>query len=160
MTLEEKEIAQAEMYEQMAASCSDCMYSEKSITDMPCCACYGYDMFVSCEPYDEGVAKKYDGWFEEVCGVCQQTRIVHDDPHTNLGNPGFICSGCQEDRNRCEGMWGPGMTPKPVFKCSEVDMGDNYCYFLERIVNPVKGSCMGCPKQWVIDEGYYKQKKV
>ena len=41
-------------------------------------------------------------WFEEVCGVCGQIKHVHDDLDTNLGNPGFICFKCQQERNRLQ----------------------------------------------------------
>lgn len=86
--------------EKESHSCLQCMYGEKNTDEMPCCECVGYSMFVNCRPYDEDVAVKYDGWFEEVCGVCRRVRIVHDDPETNLDNPGFICLKCQEDRER------------------------------------------------------------
>ena len=82
--------------------CFQCMYGEKGINEMPCCECTDHNLFVNCRPYDEDLATKYDGWFKEVCGVCGQIRNVHDDPDTNLGNPGFICFRCQEERHRLQ----------------------------------------------------------
>lgn len=102
MTIEDKQLAQEEMYEQEAHSCFQCMYGEKNVNEMPCCECHSHSMFVNCRPYDEDIATKYDGWFEEVCGTCLQTRLVHDDMQTDPGNPGFICSKCQEELNRSQ----------------------------------------------------------
>ena len=82
--------------------CAQCMYGEKDFNEMPCCECTDHSLFVNCRPYDESVSKMYDGWFEEVCGVCQQIRNVHNDPNTDLGNPGFICLRCQEEQNKLD----------------------------------------------------------
>ena len=44
----------------------------------------------------------YDEWFEEVCGTCQREKLVHVDMRDTLGDPGFICRKCEEDRQDFE----------------------------------------------------------
>jgi len=43
-----------------------------------------------------------DEYFEEMCWICGQVKLVHDDERTNLGNPGFICKECEDERNDYE----------------------------------------------------------
>lgn len=43
-----------------------------------------------------------DEWFEEVCGTCQREKLVHVDMRDTLGDPGFICRKCEEDRQDFE----------------------------------------------------------
>lgn len=40
--------------------------------------------------------------FVEVCGSCKQEKYVHNDPCTNLSNPGFICDACDLTRQEAE----------------------------------------------------------
>lgn len=44
----------------------------------------------------------YDEWFEEVCGTCQREKLVHVDMRDTLGDPGFICRKCEENRQDFE----------------------------------------------------------
>lgn len=46
--------------------------------------------------------KEGDEWFEEVCGTCQKVKLVHDDERDTLGNPGFICEQCENNREDFE----------------------------------------------------------
>lgn len=41
---------------------------------------------------------KVDEWFVEVCGICTQTKIVHDDKTSKFDNPSFICKECEDLR--------------------------------------------------------------
>lgn len=34
--------------------------------------------------------------FEEYCWRCGQIKMVHVDPRTNFGDPGFICDDCEK----------------------------------------------------------------
>ena len=44
-------------------------------------------------------------YFEEICGLCGKCKMVHDDPLTNLGNPGFVCKECEEKRDMVFSKW-------------------------------------------------------
>ena len=44
----------------------------------------------------------YEEWFEEVCGTCNKVKLVHNDIRDTLGDPGFICRKCEENRQDFE----------------------------------------------------------
>ena len=46
--------------------------------------------------------KNNDEWFVEVCGTCQKIKLVHDDIRETLGDPGFICKKCEDNRKDFE----------------------------------------------------------
>lgn len=57
----------------------------------------GDEMLGVCEECaEEGIVK----WFEEVCWICNKIKTVHVDERTTLEDPGFICSKCEEYRDR------------------------------------------------------------
>lgn len=45
------------------------------------------------------VNQKDDEWFEEICWICQNIKLVHNDEKTSLEDPGFICEECENKRN-------------------------------------------------------------
>ena len=44
----------------------------------------------------------YEEWFEEVCGTCNKVKLVHNEIRDTLGDPGFICRKCEENRQDFE----------------------------------------------------------
>lgn len=42
------------------------------------------------------------GWFEEMCWICGEAKLVHDDERCTFADPGFICEECELAREASE----------------------------------------------------------